>query len=156
MTGRIWERLRELGIELPNHPLPVANYVPFTRSGNLIFVSGQLPLTAENPSQHFGVVGVDLDIADAKTSARIAAINVVAVLSAALNGDLDKVARIVKVTGYVNAAPGFRDHPEIINGASDLFVEIFGERGRHARAAVGAGSLPRNAVVEIEAIVEIA
>ena len=156
MAGKIKDRLKELGIDLPEHPSPVANYLPFIRSGNLVFVSGQLPISAADPSRYSGTVGVDIDVTTAKEAARVAAINLLAVLNAALDGDFERLTRVVKLTGYVNAAPGFRDHPQIVDGASDLFVEIFGDRGRHARAAVGAGSLPRNAAVEIEAIFEIA
>ena len=150
MSGRIAARLKSLGIELAAVPAPVANYVPFVRSGPWVFVSGQLP-----PARFAGIVGKDLGLDEARQAARAAAVNVLAVLSAAI-GDLDKVARVVKLTGFVNAAPGFVQHPEVVNGASDLFVEVFGEAGRHARAAVGASSLPRNAAVEIDAVFEVA
>jgi enamine deaminase RidA (YjgF/YER057c/UK114 family) len=106
--------------------------------------------------EYIGRVGREISVEDGQRAARLAAINVLAVLNAALDGDLDRVTRVVKLTGFVNAEPGFTQHPEVINGASDLFVEVFAEAGRHARAAVGAGSLPRNRAVEIEAIFEIA
>jgi enamine deaminase RidA (YjgF/YER057c/UK114 family) len=155
MTERIKARLAELGIDLPARPSPVANYVPYVRTGNLIFVSGQLPLVAEGGERFAGIVGETVSTKDARDAARAAAINVVAVVSAALEGDLDRVSRVVKVTGFINSVPGFGEHPEILNGASDLFVDIFGEIGRHARAAVGAGSLPRNMAVEVEAVFEV-
>ena len=154
MAGRIDGRLAELGIVLPNPPAPVASYVPFVRTGNLVFVSGQVTL-GPGGLEYVGTVGAEIMPDAARLAARLCAINVVAQLRAALDGDLDKVARCVKVNGYVNAVPGFAGHPEVVNGASDLFVEIFGDRGRHARAAVGAGSLPRNVAVEVEAIFEV-
>ncbi len=156
MQGQTERRLRELKIELPSSPTPVANYVPFVRSGNLIFISGQLPLRPGSAEEYIGVAGSTISVEKARDGARIAAINVLAVLSKALDGDLDRVVRLVKLNGYVNAPPDFGDHPAIVNGASDLFVEVFGEAGRHARAALGAGSLPRNMVVELDAIFEVA
>jgi enamine deaminase RidA (YjgF/YER057c/UK114 family) len=155
MTGTIKKRLKELAIELPVRPSPVANYVSYVQTGNLLFVSGQLPFTPGNIEQFQGMAGSTLSLADARAGARAAAINVVAVLDAALEGDLDRVTRVVKITGFVNSTAAFVDHPEVINGASNLFVEVFGDAGRHARAAVGVSSLPRNAVVEVEAVFEI-
>ena len=155
MSGRIAGRLKELGIDLPKAPAPVANYVPWVKTGSMLFISGQVTL---GPSglEYTGTVGRHLDIETGKRAARLAAINVIAQAAAALDGDLDRVRQVVKVTGYVNAAPSFHQHPDVINGASDLFVEVFGDAGRHARAAVGASSLPRNSAVEVEAIFEIA
>jgi enamine deaminase RidA (YjgF/YER057c/UK114 family) len=155
MAGRIDARLTELGITLPNVVPPVANYVPWVRTGSLVFISGQITM-GPNGLEYVGIVGKDLDTETAKSAARLAAVNVLAALKAALDGDLDKVVRVVKVTGFVNAVPGFAQHPEVVNGASDLFGEVFGDKGRHARAAVGAGSLPRNVSVEVEAIFEVA
>jgi enamine deaminase RidA (YjgF/YER057c/UK114 family) len=109
-----------------------------------------------NGLEYVGIVGKDFDTETGKMAARLCAVNVIAALKAALDGDLDKVVRIVKVTGFVNAVPGYSQHPEVVNGASDLFGEVFGDAGRHARAAVGAGSLPRNVAVEVEAVVEVA
>jgi enamine deaminase RidA (YjgF/YER057c/UK114 family) len=152
--ARIDARLEELGIRLPSPPAPVASYVPYVRSG-LLFVSGQVTLTAEG-LKYVGVVGKDLTLEDGKAAARLCAINTIAQLKAACAGDLDRVKRVVKLTVFVNAVPGFSQHPEVANGASDLFVEVFGEFGKHARSAVGAGSLPRNVATELEAIVEIA
>jgi enamine deaminase RidA (YjgF/YER057c/UK114 family) len=155
MSGKIDARLKELGIELPTPPAPVASYVPFVVSGMLVFVSGQVTLEA-GALKYVGTVGKELSLEDGKAAARLCAINVLAQLKAACGGDLDKVKRCVKVGAFVNAVPGFTQHPEVANGASDLFVEIFGDAGRHARAAVGAGSLPRNVAVEVEAIFELA
>jgi enamine deaminase RidA (YjgF/YER057c/UK114 family) len=154
MSGGIEERLKRIGIDLPTPPAPVASYVPFVRTGNLIFISGQVTLGPDG-LEYVGVVGDTIDMEDAKKAARLCAINVIAQLKAALKGRLDLVRQCVKVTGFVNAIPSFGNHPEVINGASDLFVEVFGEAGRHARAAVGAGSLPRGVAVEVEAIFEV-
>lgn len=154
MSGRIKARLAELGLTLPKATAPVANYVPFVISGNLVFVSGQVTIGPQG-LEYVGIVGKDFDVEHGKKAARLCALNIVGQLDAATNGDLDRVKRIVKVTGFVNAVPGFAQHPEVVNGASDLFVEIFGDAGRHARAAVGAGSLPRNVAVEVEAIAEL-
>lgn len=155
MAGRIDAKLQSLGIELPVPPAPVASYVPYVVSGNLVFVSGQVTIGPKG-LECVGVVGRDLTLEQGKAGARLCAVNVLAQLKAACGGDLDRVRRCVKVTGFVNAVPEFGQHPEVVNGASDLFVEVFGEAGRHARAAVGAGSLPRNVGVEVEAVFEIA
>ena len=154
MAGRIESRLKELGIVLPTPPAPVASYVPTATSGNLVFVSGQITSTAEG-LKYVGVVGRDLSVEDGKAAARLCAVNLVAQIKAAC-GDLDRVKRCVKITVFVNAAPDFTQHPEVANGASDLLVEIFGEAGKHARAALGAGSLPRGVACEVEALFEIA
>lgn len=148
-------RLKELNITLPNPPAPVASYVPYVVSGNLVYISGQVTLTPEG-LKYVGTVGSDLTVEDGKAAARLCALNVIAQAKAACAGDLDRVKRVVKVTAFVNAVPGFAQHPEVANGASDLFVEVFGDAGRHARAAVGAGSLPRNVATEVEAVIEIA
>jgi len=155
MPGKIDARLKELGIELPTPPAPVASYVPFVVSGMLVFVSGQVTLEGGG-LKYVGQVGKEISLEDGKAAARLCAINVLAQLKAACGGDLDKVKRCVKVGAFVNAVPGFAQHPEVANGASDLFVEVLGDAGRHARAAVGAGSLPRNVAVEVEAIFELA
>ena len=154
MTGRIESRLKELGIALPTPPAPVASYVPTVTSGNLVFVSGQITSSAEG-LKYVGAVGKDLSVEDGKAAARLCAVNLVAQVKAACGGDLDRVRRCVKLTVFVNAAPDFTQHPEVANGASDLLVEIFGEAGKHARAALGAGSLPRGVACEVEAIFEI-
>ena len=155
MAGRIEARLKELGIALPTPPAPVASYVPTVTSGNLVFVSGQITSTPEG-LKYVGVVGKDLSVEDGKAAARLCAINAVAQAKAACGGDLDHVKRCVKLTVFVNAASDFTQHPEVANGASDLLVEVFGEAGKHARAALGAGSLPRGVACEVEALFEIA
>jgi enamine deaminase RidA (YjgF/YER057c/UK114 family) len=146
-------RLTELGITLPSPPAPVAAYVPTVTSGSHLYVSGQIPLV-DGKIAVTGRLGAEVDTAAGAEAARACAINVIAQLKAAL-GELDRVVRVVKVTGFVASAPGFGDQPEVINGASELFVDVFGEAGRHARSAVGVADLPRNVPVEVEAIVEI-
>ena len=153
--GLIDKRLAELDITLPTPAKPVANYVPWVRTGNLVFISGQGPL-ADGKILYQGRLPDTVSIEDGQKSARLCAINVIAQLRDALGGDLDRVARIVKLVGFVNAAPDFPDHPKIVNGASDLMVEVFGDKGRHARSAVGSPSLPFNISVEVEAIIEVA
>jgi len=148
-------RLEQLGIKLPTPPVPVASYVSFVASGKHVFVSGQVTLTPEG-LKYVGTVGKELTLDEGKAAARLCGVNVIAQLKSACGGDLDKVKRIVKLTVFVNAVPGFAQHPEVANGASDLLVEVFGDIGKHARSAVGAGSLPRNVATEVEAIVEIA
>ncbi len=148
------KRLEAKGIVLPPVSAPVANYVNAVRTGNLLFLSGKGP-TFEDGSQGTGKVGRDLGIEEAYRHARQVGLNLIAVMKAEL-GDLDRVARVVKVLGMVNATPEFKDHPKVINGCSDLMVEVFGERGRHARSAVGMASLPGDISVEIECIVEVA
>jgi len=155
MTGMIDKRLAELGIVLPTPPAPVASYVPYVVSGNLVTISGQVTL-ADGALKYVGVVGKDLSLEDGKAAARLCAINVLAQLKAAVDGNLDRVRQCVKLGVFVNAVPEYTQHPEVANGASDLIQEVFGEAGRHARAAVGAGSLPRNVAVEVEAVFEIA
>jgi enamine deaminase RidA (YjgF/YER057c/UK114 family) len=152
VTGKIEKRLAELKIELPDPPVPRGNYVPYVQTGNLVFLAGQLP--GEDPMFN-GRVGDTRSTEQAKIGARLCALNLIAQLRKACGGDLDRVVRCVKVNGYVHAVPEFKDHPAVVNGASDLLVEIFGEAGKHARAAVGAPSLPRGAVVEVEAVFEI-
>jgi len=147
------ERLEQLGIELPSASPPVANYVNAVKTGNLIFLSGKGPLRADG-TNITGKVGDDLTVEEGYEAARITGINLLAALKTEI-GDLDRVTRVVKVLGMVNAAPTFTDHPSVINGLSDLMVEVFGDRGRHARSSVGMGSLPGNIAVEIEMIVEI-
>jgi len=150
----IESRLAELGIELPNAAKPVANFVPCVRTGNTLFVSGQV--TSWNGEiRHRGKVGREIGLEEARTAARLCALNVLAQAKAFL-GSLDRVRRVVQVQGFVNATPDFTDHPTVVNGASDLFVELFGkEIGSHARFAVGAGSLPFNVAVEVAAVLEV-
>lgn len=151
---KINKKLSEMGIELPKPAAPVANYVGFVRSGNLVFISGQLPLEA-GKLQFVGKVGSEISAEEAKKAARLCAINVIAQLSNACNGDLDRVIKCIKLGIFVNGDASFSDHSMVANGASDLMVEIFGEAGKHGRAATGAGSLPFGVSVEIDAIFEI-
>ncbi len=152
--GTVAQRLAELGITLPPVTAPVANYVNAVRTGNLLFLAGKGPTEADGRT-YTGKVGRDVTVEEAYRHARVTGLNLIAVMQAEL-GDLDRVQRIVKVLGMVNGTPEFADQPKVINGCSDLFVEVFGERGRHARSAVGMGSLPNNITVEIECIVEVA
>lgn len=153
--GRIETRLADLGITLPVPAKPVANYVGWVKTGSLVFTAGQVTL-ADGKFHYQGKVGGDISTEDANKAARLCAINILAQLREACDGDLDRVVRIVKLVGFVNAVPAFTEHPKVINGASDLMVEVFGDAGKHARSAVGAGSLPLNVAVEVEAIAEIA
>ena len=155
MAGKIDARLKELGIVLPTASKPVANYVPVVIAGNLAFVSGQVSIVPGGAATK-GKVGAEVDVPTAVASARVCALNIIAQMAAALDGDLDRVVRVVKLTVFVNAVPEFEQQPIVINGASDLMVEIFGDAGRHARAAVGSGSLPLNVSVEVDAIFQIA
>lgn len=154
MAGEIDARLKALGIDLPAPAKPVANYVPFVRTGNLVFISGQVTMS-HGELRYVGKVGKEVNVEDAKKAARLCGINILSNLKAALDGDLDKVVRCVKLVGFVNAIDSFTQQPEVVNGCSDLMVEVFGDKGRHARSAVGSGSLPRNVAVEVEAIFEV-
>jgi enamine deaminase RidA (YjgF/YER057c/UK114 family) len=148
------QKLEELGIILPAPIAPVANYVPFIKTGNQIFISGQLPI--ENGEIKFvGKLGENISIEDGQKAARICAINLLANLKIACDGNLDRVVRCVKLGIFVNAVPNFTDHPVVANGASDLMVEVLGDAGKHARFAMGAGSLPRGVAVEVDAIFEV-
>ncbi len=147
------ERLKQLGIELPEAPKPLGSYVPFVRTGNLVFLSGILPLVEGKLSRE-GRVGEKVTVDEAREDARTAAINALAILKSNL-GTLNKIRRCVKITGYVSSAPGFTEQPNVLNGASDFMFEIFGEVGRHARAAVGVNVLPLNSPVELEFIFEV-
>jgi enamine deaminase RidA (YjgF/YER057c/UK114 family) len=152
-TNSIDERLKQLGITLPDTPVPMANYVPYTRTGNLLFLSGQGPRVGAKEFKT-GKVGSDVTAEEAYDHARLVGIQLLAVAKHAL-GDLGRVRRVVKLLGLVNGTPDFQKQPQVINGCSDLFVEVFGDLGRHARSAIGAGSLPGNITVEIEAIFEV-
>jgi enamine deaminase RidA (YjgF/YER057c/UK114 family) len=148
------ERLQELGVSLPAPATPVAAYVPCVRTGDLVYVSGQVPMVDGKPS-HLGHLGDDVDLEAGRAAARTCAVNVLAALKAEL-GELSRVRRVVKVTGFVATTPGFTDSPKVINAASELFGDVFGDAGRHARAAVGVAALPLGVPVEVEAIVEVA
>ena len=151
--SKVEARLAELGITLPAPVAPIANYVPFVQSGNLLHISGQVSLGPDGGI--VGTVGLEIDLATAQRAARQCGINLVAQIKAA-TGDLDKVKRIVKLGGFVQAGPDFFDIPAVVNGCSDLMVEAFGDAGRHARSAVGVYRLPRNFAVEVDAVVELA
>ena len=155
MAGTVDERLKSLGITLPDAPNPVANYIPWVRTGNLVFVSGQLPL--ENGGiACVGQIAKDVTTDQGYVAARLCALNLIAQARTACDGNLDRVKRVVKLTGFVFCGPDFTDHPAVINGASDLMIQVFGDAGRHSRAAVGSSALPRGATVEVEAIFEVA
>jgi enamine deaminase RidA (YjgF/YER057c/UK114 family) len=154
MTGTIDARLAEKEIILPSASVPAANYVPAVRTGNLLFISGQIPIQ-DGKVSHTGKVGDEHSIEDGYAAARLCGLNIIAQAKLAL-GDLDKVVRVVKLVGFVNAIPTFADSPKVINGASDLMVEVFGgDKGSHARSAVAVASLPLSVSVEVEAILEV-
>jgi enamine deaminase RidA (YjgF/YER057c/UK114 family) len=153
MTGTVAARLAELGITLPDAPAPAANYVPWVRIGDTVYVSGQI--SQADGALIRGRLGADLDVAAGAAAARACAISILAHLRAACGGDLDRVVRVAKLTGFVNSTPDFTDQPKVVNGASDLLVAVLGDAGRHARSAVSAASLPLGVAVEVEAIAEI-
>jgi enamine deaminase RidA (YjgF/YER057c/UK114 family) len=152
--GKIDARLKELGITLPAAARPLANYVPWVQTGSLVFIAGQGPI-ADGKIASAGTLGGGVSVEEGIRSARLCAMNVVAQLKDACGGDLDRVKRIVKLVGFVNATADFTEHPKIVNGASDFMVEVFGDKGRHARSAVASPSLPFGISVEVEAIAEI-
>jgi enamine deaminase RidA (YjgF/YER057c/UK114 family) len=154
MAGTVEKKLADLGIVLPAPVAPVANYVPFVRTGNLLVLSGQLCLDAEGKLVAKGQLGGSVSIEDGAKAARACAINLLAQIKAAL-GDLDKIARVVRLGGFINSAPGFADGPKVMNGASDLMVAAFGDKGRHARSTVGVAALPLDAAVEVEGAFEV-
>ena len=154
MPTKIDARLAELGITLPSSVPPAANYVPWTRSGNLLFIAGQVP-TRDGKDLHSGRLGGGVSIEQGQEAAQLCAINILSQVKAALDGDLDRVVRCLRLTGFVNCTPDFGDQPRVVNGASDFMVAVFGDAGRHARAAVGSVSLPRNVCVEVDAIFEV-
>ncbi|MEQ8823341.1 MAG: RidA family protein [Filomicrobium sp.] len=153
MTDTVLVRLDALNLKLPEAPAPVANYVPFLISGDLLFISGQISKAADG-SIVSGRLGVDLTVEQGQDAARHCALNILAQAHAAL-GRLDRIAQVMKLNGYVNAAADFTDHPLVINGASDLMVDVLGDAGRHTRAAVGVSGLPANCAVEVDAILQI-
>jgi len=154
MVGTVETRMRDLGIELPEPSAPGANYVPFVRDGNLLYITGQL--SQWNGERRFiGKVGQAFDLDAGREAARLAALNVIAHLRSALDGDLDRVARCIRVAVYVNSDPAFHGQSQIANGASDLFMEIFGEAGRHTRMAVGVAALPYDVAAEVEGLFSV-
>lgn len=151
--SQIEQRLAALGITLPQPNPPVANYVPFVRSGHFVHISGQVSVDANGGIK--GVVGEDVDAETAKEAARLCGVNLIAQMKAACDGDLNRIARVVKLGGFVQAGPNFFEIPQVVNGCSDLMVEAFGDAGRHARSAVGVYRLPMNFAVEVDAVVEV-
>jgi enamine deaminase RidA (YjgF/YER057c/UK114 family) len=147
------QRLAAQGVTLPEPVAPIANYVPFVRSGALVHISGQVSLDASGGIT--GTVGVDVDLIKAQAAAKLCGINLIAQMRAACDGDLERVVRVVKLGGFVQAGPDFFDIPSVVNGCSDLMVAAFGDAGRHARSAVGVYRLPRNFAVEVDAVVEV-
>lgn len=154
MSGNFDARLAEIGIELPNPAAPAANYVPFVQVGDMVYVSGQISMDANGLVK--GKLGDGFSIDEAYAAARLCGINLISQVRAACDGDLDRLVRVIKLNGFVNATQDFTDHPKVVNGASDLMVEVFGDQGRHARAAVGSSSLPLGVAVEVEGIFQIA
>lgn len=154
MSASVESRLHDRGIELPNPSAPGANYVPYARTGSLLFLTGQL--SQWNGERRFvGKLGRDFAVAEGQQAARLCALNLIAHVRAALDGDLDRVVRVLRVAGYVNSMPDFVSQSQVLNGASDLFVEVFGEAGRHTRMAVGVAALPYDVAVEVEAVFEV-
>jgi enamine deaminase RidA (YjgF/YER057c/UK114 family) len=147
-------RLNELGIILPSLTAPSGTYVPFRRSGTTLYISGQVP-RVNGVDEYLGVVGDTMTLEVAYQAARVCALNILARVSVALDGDLDRVSACLQVRGFVNASPTFKEHPAVIDGASDLLVQVLGPRGQHCRTALGAGSLPRGFAVEVDAIFEV-
>lgn len=151
--SKIETRLAELGVTLPDATAPAANYVPFVQVGDLVFVSGQISM--KDGALITGKIGADLDTAAGAAAAKTCAIGLLAQLKAACGGDIDRLERVVKLTGFVNSTPDFTEQPQVVNGCSDFLVEALGDAGRHARSAVSAGALPLGVAVEIEAIFQI-
>ncbi len=154
MAGNVDKRLAELGVSLPQAPAPAANYVPYTIAGNLLTISGQVTMGPDG-LEYVAKLGDTADVAEGQAAARLCTINILAQAKAAL-GDLDRIKQVVKIQGFVNSTPDFMDHPAVINGASDFLVDVLGDAGRHARAAVGMASLPFGVAVEIDAVIEFA
>ena len=154
MTSKAEQRLREVGVTIPDAPSPAANYLPFTRTGNLVFVSGQVPFV-DGKLETTGTVGKNASVEEAQGQAKICAINLIAQLKIACDGDLDRVVKVVKLGAFVASAEDFFNQPVVVNAASDLMVQAFGENGRHARFAVGTNALPLNCLVEIDGVFEI-
>jgi len=154
MTGKIDQRLAALGITLPKLDAPAFSYVPFVVTGNLVFLSGVVPIE-NGVRKYIGKLGREISLEEGQKAAALAALSLLSRLRDACGGDLDRVVRCVKLLGFVNGVPEFAEHPKVINGASDLIVSVFGDAGRHARSAVGMGSLPFGSAVEIEAVFEI-
>lgn len=155
MSGKIEQRLAELGIELPEATRAVGNYVPTLITGNYLYLSGQITML-NGELKYIGRLGENLSVEDGMAAARLCGLNMIAQVKAALDGDLDRVKQVIKLGGFVNGTPEFTDQPKVLNGASDLMVEVFGEAGKHTRSAVGVASLPLGISVEVDGIFEIA
>jgi enamine deaminase RidA (YjgF/YER057c/UK114 family) len=155
MAGMVESKLTELGLTLPALAAPIANYVGFVRTGDLLFVSGQLCLSADGKLVAKGKLGAEVSIEDGQKAARACAVNLLAQIKAAV-GDLDRVVRVVRLGGFISSVPSFLDGPKVMNGASDLMVTVFGDKGRHARTTIGVAVLPLDAAVEVEGLFEVA
>lgn len=154
MAGTVEKKLSSLRITLPSPATPIANYVPFVRTGSLLVISGQICFGADGKLVAKGQLGGGVSVEDGQKGGRACAINLLAQIKAAL-GDLDKVRRVVRLGGFINSAPGFTDGPKVMDGASDLMVEVFGDKGRHARTTVGVAALPADAAIEVEGMFEV-
>jgi enamine deaminase RidA (YjgF/YER057c/UK114 family) len=155
MSATLEQRLNQLGIDMPPPVTPGANFAPTKRVGNLLYVSGQVPVSG-GADQYVGKLGTEVSLEDGQAAARLCAVNVLCQVNQAVGGDFDQVIGCVRLGGFVNASPEFKDHPKVLNGASDLVIAVLGDSGRHTRAAVGCNSLPRNVAVEVDAIFELA
>lgn len=155
MSGKVEAKLKEFGIELPAATAPIANYVPFAVSGKIVVVSGQVSVR-NGKAEFVGKLGREISVAEGQQAARLCALNILAHLKTACGGDLDRVKQVLRLGGFVNCTPEFTDMPQVVNGASDLMVQVFGDAGKHARAAVGVSSLPLGVAVEVEAMFELA
>jgi len=153
MSDSVEKALEARGLSLPAASAPAGSYVPVVRTGNLLFVAGQIPM-GSGGVEYVGRCGEDMTTEEGQAAARLCVLNILAQVKAEL-GDFERLVRVVKLNGYVNSTPAFKDHPKVVNGASDLLVEVLGDRGRHARAAVGVANLPFGVAVEIEAVVEV-
>jgi enamine deaminase RidA (YjgF/YER057c/UK114 family) len=154
MTGTIEKKLAEVGITLPTPAAPIANYLPFVRTGNTVVISGQLCFGSDGKLVAKGQLGAAVSIEDGQKAARACVVNLLSQLKGAI-GDLDKVVRVIRLGGFINSAAGFADGPKVMNGASDLIVEVFGDKGRHARTTVGVSALPLDAAIEVEGLFEV-
>ncbi len=155
MTGRIEARLAQLGITIPTPPVPVASYLPYVVSGNHVTIAGQVTL-ADGEVKYIGRLGDHLSVEEGEAATRLCALNVLAQLKAACGGDLDRVTRVIRLNAFFNCTPDFLDHPRVMNSASDLMAEVFGENGKHTRVGVGVNSLPLGVPVELDGVFEIA
>jgi enamine deaminase RidA (YjgF/YER057c/UK114 family) len=154
MSGRIEARLAELGLSVPSAPTPAANYIPWVRTGDLVFIAGQVPMK-DGRFHWVGKLGADWTVEQGHAAAREVALNVLSQLKSALDGDLDRVVQAVKLNGFVNSTPDFIQQPAVINGASELMIQVFGDAGRHARSAVGVAQLPFGVAVEIDGVFQV-